>query len=90
MLPRNLHLEQINRFHDMLESVDKQLEDETISETEKYALAQQYYRLTKFWSEIDNFIEFKLKDHLDFIIKDEILTKKYLESKQRPDTTTSL
>lgn len=65
MLPRKLHLEQINRFHDMLESIDKKLEDETLTDTDKFSLARKYYRLTKLWPKIDDFIEFTLKDKLD-------------------------
>ena len=89
MLPRNLHLEQINRFHDMLESVDKNLQDETISDQEKFILARQYYRLTKFWSEIDDFVEFKVKNYLDFMIKDDNGTRT-TEPPKKPDTTSTL
>jgi len=76
MIPREEILEQINRFYDMVESVDKQIEQrkETISdETNKdemdinFKLLRTYFKLTskvgpKMMDAIDN-----LKNELDII-----------------------
>ena len=76
MIPREEILEQINRFYDMVESVDKQIEQrkETISdETNKdemdinFKLLRTYFKLTskvgpKMIDAIDN-----LKNELDII-----------------------
>lgn len=76
MIPREEILEQINRFYDMVESVDKQIEQrkETISdETNKdemdinFKLLRTYFKLTskvgtKMQDAIDN-----LKNELDII-----------------------
>jgi len=83
MLPRKLHLEVINSFHDRVELVDnkieelrKELGDEPSTydpevRDKMYKLASEYFFLTsKLWSEIDNFCEFKVKHKLD-ILKNE-------------------
>lgn len=76
MIPREEILKQINRFYDMVESVDKQIEQrkETISdETNKdemdinFKLLRTYFKLTskvgpKMMDAIDN-----LKNELDII-----------------------
>lgn len=66
MLPRKLHLEQINRFHDTLEKLDKEIENEK-DPVKQYKLLKKFMTLTKFWSEIDDFVEFKIKQKLDEI-----------------------
>lgn len=67
MLPRNLHLEQINRFHDAIDNIDKQIkleEDEKI----KGELSFMYFKLTsKLWGKLDDFTE-NLKDEIDDIL----------------------
>lgn len=71
MLPRVEHIKQINRFHDLLESIDKKIElgkpadfDTTVSD-ERYTLLKQYFDLTsKVWPIVDDCIE-KIKDELD-------------------------
>lgn len=67
MLPRKLHLEQINRFHDAIDNIDKQLELEE-DETVKFELLRMYFKLTsKTWMKVDDFTE-KLKDEIDAIL----------------------
>ncbi len=68
MLPRKLHLEQINRFHDAIDNIDKQIELEEDGEV-KLDLLRMYFKLTsKTWSRVDDFTE-SLKDEIDSIIK---------------------
>lgn len=68
MLPRKLHLEQINRFHDAIDNIDKQLELED-DEKIKGELYFMYFKLSKLWSKIDDFTE-NLKEEIDFILQD--------------------
>tara|TARA_R110000868_G_scaffold59092_2_gene181489 strand:+ start:140 stop:367 length:228 start_codon:yes stop_codon:yes gene_type:complete len=69
MLPRKLHLEQINRYHDMVESLSKDINiliDDNRSEEEIGELARVYYELTTDIGEkLDTFIESGLKVELD-------------------------
>jgi|GEM_PF-2733030 len=68
MLPRKLHVEQINRFHDAIDNIDKQIELEGDREV-KLDLLRMYFKLTsKTWSRVDDFTE-SLKDEIDSIIK---------------------
>lgn len=60
MLPRKLHIEEINRFHDKIQSLSEEIE-----KTKDFDLILQYLDLTKFWGEIDDFFEFKIKMKLD-------------------------
>jgi hypothetical protein len=64
MLPRNLHIEEINRFHDTMELIRKKI-DETQDEDKKGELALIYFKMDKLWQKIDDFIEFKVKVKLD-------------------------
>lgn len=64
MLPRKLHLEQINRFHDKMEDLSNQIKNEPDS-TKKGELAMGYFQLDKLWEKIDTFVEFTLKVELD-------------------------
>lgn len=64
MLPSKLHIAQIERFHNLMKEIDSQIDNEQ-DELKKGELCRKYYRLTKVWSEIDNFIEFDLKVKLD-------------------------
>jgi hypothetical protein len=64
MIPREEHLKQVNRFHDMLEKVDKGIEQTKIGERD-FNLLRQYFELTsKVWPVVDNSIE-QIKDRLD-------------------------
>jgi len=69
MLPRSLHLEQINRFHDYFSNLCSKIDQET-DKDKRYELLIKYMEITKFWSEVDDFIEFKLKQKLDEIERD--------------------
>lgn len=61
MLPRAEHLKQINRFHDLFESIDKKIEigksadfDTNVSD-ERYTLLKQYFDLTSnVWPIVDD------------------------------------
>ena len=83
MLPRKLHIESINKFHDRLDEVDKKIMtlreehgDETSEYTpevrdEMYKLTMEYFYLTsKVWPIIDDFCEFKIEHYLG-ILKNE-------------------
>ncbi len=64
MIPREEHLKQVNRFHDMLEKVDKGIEQTKIGERD-FNLLRQYFELTsKVWPVVDDCIE-KIKFRLD-------------------------
>ncbi len=64
MLSRKLHLEQINRFHDTLEYIDKKIEEEKDKNVQA-ELSFLYFKLTrKLWPKIDDFTE-QLKDEID-------------------------
>jgi len=64
MLPRKFHLEQINRFHNAYIDLDKQIESET-DKDKQLELLRKNMQIIRFWSEIDDFIEYKLKQKLD-------------------------
>lgn len=66
MLPRELHLEQINRFHDTIEKIDAQIDTET-DEKVKAELLIKYYKLTKLWCKVDNASD-DLKTQLDILL----------------------
>lgn len=57
MLPKKLHLEQINRYHDKLDSLEKEIDSETDT-TKKLALSMAWYKLHKHWRVIDDAVEF--------------------------------
>lgn len=61
MLPRKLHLDQVNRFHDLLVKLDKDIESET-DEDIKFTLLLNYYNMTKIWIHLDNSIENIMQD----------------------------
>lgn len=65
MLPRKLHLEQINRFHDTLEKIDAQIDAET-DETIKGELSMKWFKLTKLWPKLDDAAD-DLKNALDIL-----------------------
>jgi prophage maintenance system killer protein len=64
MLPRKLHLEQINRFHDAYLNLDKEIQNE-VDKEKKYELLKKNVELIRFWSEVDDFFEFKVMQKLD-------------------------
>jgi hypothetical protein len=71
MLPRKLHLEQVNRFHDLFEKIDQEIKAENAKPEEEqdkdklYDLYLNYFNLTtKIWPIADDAIE-SLKNALD-------------------------
>lgn len=64
MLPRKLHIDEINRYHDTIEKLEGGIKAET-DELKKRELAFKWYNLIKIWSEIDDMIEFTVKHTLD-------------------------
>ncbi len=56
MLPRKLHIEQINRFHDKMDELEKKIDAET-DETKKLDLSMAWYKLHKHWRVIDDAVE---------------------------------
>jgi len=68
MLPKKLHLEQIERFHDKLDEIDKQIEKcKDREDLKDYVgkLSMQWYKLSKVWTEIDNLVEMRIKHEID-------------------------
>ena len=64
MLPRKLHLDEVNRFHDEWTKLTDSIENET-DKDKKYVLLKKYLEITKLWIELDDFIEYQLKFKLD-------------------------
>lgn len=63
MIPREEHLKQVNRFHDMLGKIDKEIEEK--GENADHNLYFKYFNLTsKVWPLVDDCIE-QIKDKLD-------------------------
>ncbi len=57
MIPKEKHLEAINRLHGAIENIDKQLEL-GVSQEEELDLLRMYRKLTKeVWSDVDIFTE---------------------------------
>lgn len=56
MLPKKLHLDEINRFHDKMDELEKRIDSET-DERKKVELSFAWYKLNKHWSVIDDAIE---------------------------------
>lgn len=64
MIPREEHLKQINRFHDMLKKIDDEIERQGEVGPD-ISLLSKYFELTsKVWPVVDNSIE-QIKDRLD-------------------------
>lgn len=63
MLPRKLHLEQIDKLHDGYILLNKQIESETDA-VKQYELLTKFRKIVKIWSEVDDFVE-TLKYKLD-------------------------
>jgi hypothetical protein len=69
MIPRKEHLKQVNRFHDLVESIDKQIELARLSPTtdpdKVLKLLMQYFEITsKLWPIMDDKIE-EIKNAID-------------------------
>jgi hypothetical protein len=71
MIPRELHLEQVNRFHDLFEKIDNEIKYENAKPEENQdkdkllTLYNNYFKLTaKIWPKLDDAIEV-FKDELD-------------------------
>lgn len=63
MIPKNEHIKQIERFHGLVETMDRQIEEK--GENAEFELLQKYFELTsKIWPIVDTCIE-KIKDSLD-------------------------
>ena len=68
MLPKKLHIEQIDRFFKRFEFVRgkmKELRDDESRFEEAYKYAKEYFEMTELWSKLDEFTEFTLKHELD-------------------------
>jgi predicted nuclease with TOPRIM domain len=68
MLPKKLHLEQIERFHAKLDEIDKAIEKcKDREDLKDYVgkLSMQWYKLSKVWTEIDNVVEMRIKHEID-------------------------
>lgn len=68
MLPKKLHLEQIERFHNKLKEIDSAIDkcgDREDLKDYKTKLAFRYFLLSKLWMKIDNLIEMEIKNTLD-------------------------
>ncbi len=82
MLPKKLHIAEIENFHKRMAEVDNQLQairdefGDNITEysgelkEKAYKLSSEYYQLTKLWIKIDDFIEFTVKHRL-YVLKNE-------------------
>lgn len=64
MIPREEHLKQINRFHDMLEKVDKEIEKHGDIGPDISLLSKWFELTSKVWPLVDDSIE-QIKDRLD-------------------------
>jgi len=63
MIPKNEHIKQIERFHNLLETIDKQIEEK--GKDAGFELLKKYFELTsKIWPFVDDCIE-QIKDRLD-------------------------
>jgi hypothetical protein len=64
MIPREEHLKQVNRFHDMLEKVDKEIEKQGVDNVNPELLFEYFILSSKVWPLVDDSIE-KIKFRLD-------------------------
>ena len=70
MLPKEIHLEQINRFHDKIEFIRKSIDEaEGRGDLKDHILKlyRQYYEMTQIWSKIDDLCEMDIKCFIDSI-----------------------
>ena len=82
MLPKKLHIQEIENFHNRMDEVSKQVDafreehGDNITAYPKevkeraYNLSLQYFELTQLWSKIDDFVEFTIKHRID-VLKNE-------------------
>jgi len=82
MLPKKLHIKELDAFHKRMDEVSTQLDTirrehgDNITEysgeikEKAYKLSTEYYQLTKLWIKIDEFMEFTVKDKL-YVLKNE-------------------
>lgn len=68
MLPRKLHLEQINRYHDKLEELEKAIDAEP-DDNKKLELSMAWYKLHKHWRVIDDAVE-NTRDTINNIVNE--------------------
>ena len=67
MLARQLHLEQINRFHDKIENLRVEIDHET-DRNKRNDLVLEYFELVdKLWPKIDDLVEMDIKNKLDIL-----------------------
>jgi hypothetical protein len=64
MLPEELHVEQISRFHKVIKKLGEDIQKEA-DRNKKLDLSMQYYELTVLWGKIDELVEFSIKHKLD-------------------------
>ena len=70
MIKREEHLKQVNRFHDLVESIDDKIQNSQ-NPDERLELLMKYYTLTaKIWSITDDAIE-TIKNALDEFEREE-------------------
>ena len=70
MLPKKLHIQEIENFHNRVNEVSKELDKHKDNEDKKdyvYKLSREYYKLCKIWSKIDDFVEYEIKFELDLL-----------------------
>lgn len=66
MLPKKLHIEQIERFHKIHSELSAKIDSETDKEKRGVLLAK-YFEYTELWNKLDDFIEHTLKNELDIL-----------------------
>ena len=68
MLPKKLHIEQIERFHSKMDELNTEIDrckDREDLKDHLGKLLMQYYKLGKVWVKIDNMIEMTIKHEID-------------------------
>lgn len=72
MLSREMHLEQVNRFHDLRESIDAKIEQQTKESPtgkfneEEYKYLQAFVAMMRIWPSLDDACE-DAKNRMDII-----------------------
>ena len=70
MLPKKIHLEQIERFHAKLDEIDKEIKKFKNRKDMKCYVGKlliQWRKMSKLWVEIDNIVEMRIKHEIDCI-----------------------
>ena len=72
MLPRKLHLEQINRFHDKFKQIREEIQkvkdrEDLVDYKYKYKLTNQYFEMVELWGKIDDICEMDIKNSIDIM-----------------------